>query len=188
MVGVLCQFHKPKGEWTDRPVSKQLCLGIWIFGLWVVVTWDPGLDSRGKSYPTADRNPAYLRRDTTTTACLKRESWYYEGGFQLMGGQMVSSYLLSFHPCLLQPPQSINVKAVERFRTRGAFGSASWRNLGRTWSLRSDRPSFGIAVKKQSAVVCHIWQWKPFSWMECKRSSNKLPVIILELDADQHGR
>ena len=38
VLGVLCQFHKPKGEWTDRPVSKQLCLGIWIFGLWVVVT------------------------------------------------------------------------------------------------------------------------------------------------------
>ena len=31
------KFCNPKGEWTDKP-SQQLCLGIWIFGLWVVVT------------------------------------------------------------------------------------------------------------------------------------------------------
>ena len=83
--GIQRQSQYPKGEWTDRPLSKQLCLGIWIFGLWVVVTWDPGLDSSGKSYPTADRNPAYLRRATTTAACLKRKIGYCKRGLQLGG-------------------------------------------------------------------------------------------------------
>ena len=117
-------------------------LDIWPVGSCYMRSW-PGQLGETLSY---SRRKSCISEEGHHHRCMLKEGkLILQGGLQLGEGGHLISHL--FNPAWCQPPQSISVMAVERFRTSGAFG----RRPGEIWA------GPGHSDQTQQVIV-----WKTF--------------------------